>query len=481
MTTAVTPVSANAARSWLDTALARVVALAALLTVPAIYQARHLTALADKDVWWRLSTGLWTLQHHAVPQTGLFSQYPSLSWVDLSWGFDLLVGAAYRLFGLAGLPLLLMLLQVAVGVALFGLAFSASGRFWPSTLLAAIAQCCLVPLQPRPALCSIVMLATELALMLNARRASDVRWLYWLPLMFLLWVNLDRQVEYGLLALILFCAGVLLQRSSSALPVGSVAIVAAISFAVTLGLPNTWHTYASLWQSATSPADRYFIELHSMRFRQPQDYLLLLLAMSAFFALGRRRSRDGFLIAMLIVACVISLRVARDNWFVVVVAVAIVSDALNSEAGKAAARRLSLATKLVAACMVLAIVVLTTPRGLSASNLSQKFPVRSADHIRQNGLPQPLFNAYPWGGFLTWYLPEYPVAIDGRTDLYGDDKVIAYFRLIQGETSLQSDPAFTRAQTFLLESDSALAQALVALPEFRVAYRDEQATVIARR
>ena len=43
-----------------------------------------------------------------------------------------------------------------------------------------------------------------------------------------------------------------------------------------------------MWQSATSTAvDRYLAEFHSLRFRQPQDYLLLLLVMTAFFALSR--------------------------------------------------------------------------------------------------------------------------------------------------------------------------------------------------
>ena len=31
-----------------------------------------------------------------------------------------------------------------------------------------------------------------------------------------------------------------------------------------------------------------------------------------------------------------------------------------------------------------------------------------------------MFNAYNWGGYLQWELPEYPVYIDGRADLYGE-------------------------------------------------------------
>ena len=31
-----------------------------------------------------------------------------------------------------------------------------------------------------------------------------------------------------------------------------------------------------------------------------------------------------------------------------------------------------------------------------------------------------MFNSYNWGGYLMFALPDMPVFVDGRTDLYGD-------------------------------------------------------------
>ena len=112
--------------------------------------------------------------------------------------------------------------------------------------------------------------------------------------------------------------------------------------------------------------------------------------------------------------------------------------------------------------------------------IARTFPISAADYIRQNHLPQPLFNAYAWEGFLTWALPDYPVLIDGRTDLYGDAINLPYFQATTAAIPLESYPGFTQAQTFLLEANSAMAQALSTLPGFRVAYKDDVAVVLVR-
>ena len=52
--------------------------------------------------------------------------------------------------------------------------------------------------------------------------------------------------------------------------------------------------------------------------------------------------------------------------------------------------------------------------------MAQVLPVDAVNYLKENPARGPLYNTIDWGGFLTWYLPEQPVSIDGRTDLYGD-------------------------------------------------------------
>src|SRR5271165_6441167 len=90
--------------------LVRLLTLTALFSAAAVYEAAHLSSLASSEVWVHLRTGIWILQNHAIPHTGLFSQYSNLPWNDSSWGFDVLLGAAYHLFGLRAIPFVLMVL-----------------------------------------------------------------------------------------------------------------------------------------------------------------------------------------------------------------------------------------------------------------------------------------------------------------------------------------------------------------------------------
>ena len=59
-------------------------------------------------------------------------------------------------------------------------------------------------------------------------------------------------------------------------------------------------------------------------------------------------------------------------------------------------------------------------------------PAGAVTWIKINQPQGLLFNSYNWGGYLTWELPEYPVFIDGRADLYGDELISEWREIISG-------------------------------------------------
>ncbi len=475
----------------------QVAALLLLFTMAAWYESAHLSALADPDVWWHLSTGNWILQNHAVPHYGLFSQYSNLPWTDSSWLFDVLLATAYKSMGLRALPMLLMAFKVTIAVVTFVLARGSRLNFWSAVFLAAAAQYAMPSLPPGPVVCSIILFAIELNLLFSARRTGNVHPLFWLPLLFLLWVNLDVGFMFGLLLLLLFSAvafGEGIGRRSAAglstgqrpaVPPAAAAMVLAGSLVAAFVSPYFFNSFAAasedLWRLVP-----YVQNLHAIGFRRPQDYVLLLLAMAACFSLGRRRSRDMFQIILMSGLLALAFTRQRDIWVLALASVAVIADGLPTSTISVERndhlrwKQTKLATAGLVLIVFVAVVISRIPssRETLLSKVGETFPVRASDYIRANHLQPPLFNAYDWGGFLTWYLPEYPVSIDSRTALYGDEMNQRYFNVTTAQIPLDADPSFANARTILLRKDSPMAVALSAVPQFKVAYQDDVAMVL---
>ncbi len=64
-------------------------------------------------------------------------------------------------------------------------------------------------------------------------------------------------------------------------------------------------------------------------------------------------------------------------------------------------------------------------------------PVKAVEYIRATHPEGRMFNEYNWGGYLTWALPEYPVFVDGRTDLFGDEILGEWIDVVQGGENWQ--------------------------------------------
>jgi len=479
-----------------------VAVLLVVLATGGVLETGSLTALASPDIWRHLSAGNWILDHRGVPHDLVFSQSVQLSWVDSSWLFDTLTAVAVKAFGLRGLPLLDMAFTFATGVALFVLARGARRRLWSGAVLSSIALYMLAGFPLRSSIASVLLFAVVLHLISVVRSSGNRRGLYSLPPLFLLWANLDIQLVYGLMALILLliaeATGALFRQSPSApmethdsrISMSAIAVATAASFVATLCNPYGFRLWGAALRSVSLfTADVYIPEMHSLRFRQPQDYVLLLLVMTAFFAIGRRHARDIFSLLLLLACAIISFHLQRDSWLVAIAAVAVLAQAFDAgvaegarDLGPPAPRWVLPAASVVALVVLLIVYVIRVPAGRDAlfAKVSEKFPVRACEYIRQHDLPKPLFNSYEWGSFLTWYLPEYPVPIDNRTDAYGEDPTLGYFKLTTGQVPIEADPALSRAATILLEADSEMGKALSILPGYKQVYLDDQAMVLMR-
>ena len=448
-------------------------------------------SLANADLWWHLQTGLEILRTHTLPHTGWFSQSATQPWIASSWLYDVRVAAWYQLLGIRFLPVLGMIAKFFLAVVMFLLAGGLRGRFWMALALSAGAQYVLWLMPPLPVFGSMLAFAIELILLLEFRRGST-RALYFVPVLTLVWANIDFHFVYGVVTLALFVVAQFVPAQLKLRPFKAqfttLVIVTAASLIATFVTPYGWKPWGVFWANATSAANAYFLDYQSLRFRTPQDYVLLLLAMAAFLALGLRRSRDWFQIGLLVLCIAAAFHSQRDTWLLALGAVAIIGNAVPQEAGSFELRATSREQRrsfLIAAgisfAVLLAFIAVRLPsRDTVLAKIGHAYPVAAADYIRQNNLPAPLFNSYVWGGFLTWYLPQYPVAIDGRTDLYGADTNIQYAKVMNFEAHYSTFPPLNDAGTILLEKSSSAGKALPNAHGFTKVYEDDVSVVLLR-
>ena len=478
---------------WLQLAV-----LAGLLVVVGIAAFQIKLFALDLDIWWHLKVGDWIVQHSAFPHTGILSRSAAdRPWIAYSWGFEVLLSRFYAWFGLIGIGLYGTLLTLAVAFAVYWMARRLSGRFWMSCVLAAITcYSFLFLMMPRPVFFSVILLCVTLTLILQAHHQGRVQTLYWLPLIFCLWANLHIQFIYGLVVVGLFVVTNAAQRGAAqlglaptfleepTLPLPPLMVVFAGCMLATLISPYSYHLYGVIFAYSRSTLIYSIIrELQPIGFRGYENFAELLLACAAFYAVGWRKKVDLFNLGLLAVACVVAFRTMRDSWFLCVIAAACIANAPVADAERDPAEK---PWELAGVFAIVAVTLLLLSNGTDFNTrgldraISSRFPVNAVNFIHQNRLPGPLYNTFDWGGFLTWYMPDYPVVVDGRTDLYGDE-LNQLVNTQNGAASYKDNPYLSEAGVVLLHSHDGLASTLALDPRFQKVYEDQIATVFVRR
>jgi len=485
-------------RSFLDRRLVKWIALAVMLLWVAKVAVDHKYCVRDNDMWWHIKTGDWIVEHAAVPHNGLFSwTAANRPWVAYSWGYEVMLSRAYDWFQLMGLGVLTVVLTLLIAYLQFWSLRRLRGSFWQAALLAIVSfYTYLFTIGPRPVFASILFYIVLLTLLLEASRSGQIKHLYWLPLVFLVWANLHIQFVYGIAVLGLFVVCQLVSRwaerfgiaqaiiTPPSLPSAKLLLILGACLLATLIGPYSYHLYQVVFlYSGAKYSYQIIVELQPLTFRLPINFVQLLLTAAGFCAVGWRKRIDLFKLSLMIVASLLAFRTLRDCWFVAVTAAAFIADFPLPESERDAGET-PVEGGMLVATLAIFLVFLSQTTDFNERALdhyaSLEFPVDAVNYLRRHPLPGPLYNNFDWGGFLTWYMPQFPVAIDGRNDLYGDDLDRIFFQS-QSALDYKSDPYLRQSGFVLVGKKYALSTLLRVDPQFELVYEDKIAAVFARR
>jgi hypothetical protein len=493
-----------------------------LLTLPRLLTAIVFIAIftmavrmpADTDTWWHLRSGQYILATRSIPTTDPFSHTRGgWPWIDHGWLAQIILYGLYALGSWAGLSLGVATLVTLAFVFVYRQSIGDSFLRAFGVVLGAITSS--VVWAARPQILSFLLTAC-VAYLLDRHKRFNGKLLPWLPLIVLFWANAHGGYAIAFILMLFYVVGevanqLLGHREDPVLSwrqLRHLLMVMGLCFLVVGVNPNTWQMWLYPFRTVGIGVLRDFIqEWQSPNFHLAWQQPFILLLLLTVLALARSGRRADFTdLALLAVWTVWALLAGRNIAIFAIVAVPIFvrygtaawvrqledwrevdwAQPLLRAASRpmAEGRMLSRLNWLLLILVVIAALVkvyFPLAPGTMDKATRASLPVDAVAYIQTESPPGPLFNSYNWGGYLLFTLwPDYPVFVDGRTDLYDDAFLRQYLSIYVADDGWQALLDEYGIQLVIVETNSILAKFLRVDPAWQEAFRDEMATVFVR-
>lgn len=485
--------------------------LVMVLTILLVFIMAARTPL-EPDLGWHLRAGQTTLETGTPLTVDLFSytRYGE-KWVNHSWLGQVLFYLMYRWAGYAGVGALVAVAATASMALVYG---SMEGPGLLRAFLVVLASLIAAWVwSARPQVLSLTLLAgLAYVLYLYKWRQIDRLWIL-LPL-FILWSNLHGGYVLGFMLLAAALGGEVLNhalgyRDDAVLPWKKIIRLGLWSLGAGLAVlinPNGMDTWLIPFQTVGVNALQAFIsEWASADFHDfaQQPLLWMVFALLAAVGSSDRRLDGADLLALVIFGY--SAFVARRNFgpFAIISApvlsrhvwpavqawlnrspqVSAWLERLNRNPSRQVSKNFSRVVNLTLAGLI-GLAAFGKLAAVTYAPLVESYRRAGAEAgatawIADNQPRGRIFNSYNWGGYLIWELPEYPVFVDGRTDLFGDEIIGEWMDIVQAGEGWQAKLDQWQINLVLLEPDRPV---VVHLAEagWQLLYADEGAVVYGR-
>jgi hypothetical protein len=442
--------------------------------------------LSSVDLAYHLRAGAQILDDGGIPQTDTWTfTAAGAPWLDQQWGAQAILAVTYRFAGWTGLVLLR---AVLVGL-LFGLLFLAcrlrgADLRRAAWLTIAAFFVSAVALALRPQLFGMALLAATLVLVAGRRRWPRLLWL--VPVIVAVWANLHGSFFLGPVVVGLAWLEDLHERSPRAMRTLAVAVVAAAAALLNPFGPEVWRYAIGL--STNPEITARITEWQPTSLRTIPGILFFGSALAAVVILVRRSSAVSWpTLAWLGVFFVIGAYAIRGvAWWPLGAAFAVAPLIARSDAEAAvrtARGSARINAAIVAVLIVAGLVLLPVWRPLDAGLRAPMGVVGNAPSgvtgaLRDTTKPgDRIFNPQPWGSWFEFALPDVPVAIDSRIEVFPPAVWDDYTAVTGGKVGWESILDRWGVTTIVVLADDKTFAERLATAGWTEAYRDDDATV----
>jgi hypothetical protein len=464
----------------------------------------------DTDTWWQLRTGELIAEDRAIPKTDTFSftregetwRYPSSAWL-----IELKLFLIHDWFGTGGLNIW-MAGMITLAFAFIYMAMSGGGFLRAFVLILATAVSG-VYWAARPYMASFVLSAVFLWIL------EDYRWgrknrVIWLPILMILWVNSHPGFAVGFILVGIYFLDEIIcwfgenwpikRKNVQAALRGKVGVYLLVILGMLVGAclsPAGISVFSYPFETVSIGVLRDYIqEWQSPNFHelaaQPFIWLLLLTLLAIGLSRTQLAVSDFLLIA---ISAYMTLLAGRNMpLFALVAPIVLTRNAVLAidkarkwlNLKKTTARKVPGWQGLLNVSILAVLALAVTVRALSMypdeanqASYADDAPVAAVDYLKAERPTGRLFNSYNWGGYLIWNLRDYPVFVDGRTDLYSQELLTEWLNTVNGIEGWQDTLEKWEIGLVLIEPNWPLAK-LLPTEGWQMLFEDDHSVLYGR-
>jgi hypothetical protein len=478
--------------------------------------------LGDAGTGWHIRTGELILRTGTVPRVDPFSSTMSgKAWYAWEWLYDAMMGAVHGWAGLNGVVFFTAVV-IALTFALVFRGMRARGASLPiavGMLLLAVAAST-IHFFARPHVLSWFFTLIWFGVLEKFEAEGKAERLVWLPVLMLAWVNLHGGFLVGFVLLGIYLVGAWVKQWRSggqdgARRTGGLVIAGAVSFALTFANPYGYALDVHVYRYLT---DRFLMD-HIDEFQSPnfhgvaqKCFAAILLLTLAGIASARKKPAlsEGLLVAFAVYAGLYASRnIPVSSMLLVLIAAPLLSDAIAGASARAHgnARVRNWLVRFedfgdrmggldsgmrghgwaVLAVVLAGLWVCVHQRrpgarpATGAQFSDQRFPVRAVDFLIRSHVREPVFSLDAWGGYIIYRLyPHAQVVVDDRHDLYGAEFLKNYLKVMRVQPGWDQALEAMKTNWVLLPKDSAPANLLKQVPQWKAVYADDRTVLFSR-
>jgi hypothetical protein len=461
--------------------------------------------LSDGDTGYHIRAGEHIITTLSVPKWDIFSYHtPPLPWTSHEWLAEVIMAGVHQVFGLTGIVAFFALLLASSIVFLFKVLRSYGAPTLLATAITLLAcSASQIHWLARPHVFSFLLMIFWHQVLENWRSAAANR-LYLLPLSMLFWVNLHGGFIVGFFFLGAYLAGSLVgmlgaplpERNSYRVKIGQLSVTTGACLLACLCNPSGYHI---LFFPVKLVSDRFIMdhvtEFLSPNFHEVLSFRILLLLLVALWAVSKQKVEATELILVL---CFTNMALYSARYiplFALVMAPVLLRHSQQLAKGADGklvqflrkrfdnvARMDARATGYVWPALALLSVLSATVSGQMHHSFDPKIKaVAATEFLIRERIAGNMFNDDEFGDYLIYRsYPRYKVFFDGRSDMYGAEKLKEYLKITNFEPGWEGVLDKYGITWVFYKTDSSLSRFLLNRKGWVLIYSDEVASIFVK-